>query len=199
MTQSRRTVLRLGLGALAASACAGTVLALRRRPAPDLPSDLCITAPAWPYDPQAGLPAQAPRRVPAEARCPVCGMFPARQPRWAAQLRYLDDSAQFFDSPLTLALWWQAPTRYSPGRQQTDVAALWVQDFASGRWLDATQAHYVHGSRERGPMRNGNLPPFGDSATAQVFAKANGGRVLSWRELDAELLRALDTRIHDHA
>jgi nitrous oxide reductase accessory protein NosL len=194
----RRGTLGLGLG-LGLCAAGTALLVGRRQSEPELPQDRCINAPAWPYAADSGLPPEAPRPVPAEARCPVCGMFPARQPRWAAQLRYRDHSAQFFDSPLALALWWQQPARYSPGRERADVAALWVQDFASGRWLDAAQARYVHGSREPGPMRNGNLPPFASDATAQAFARAHGGRVLGWTELDGALLRTLDTRTHRHA
>jgi copper chaperone NosL len=54
------------------------------------------------HDPVIGLDPIAARPVPAEARCPVCGMYPARYPRWAAQLIFKDGKALFFDSPLEL-------------------------------------------------------------------------------------------------
>ena len=56
-------------------------------------------APAWA---QADGSAAAPQAVPAEARCPVCGMYPARYPKWAAQLRYSDGERRYFDSPVEM-------------------------------------------------------------------------------------------------
>ncbi|WP_374435152.1 nitrous oxide reductase accessory protein NosL [Inhella sp.] len=185
-----------GLGVLAARAWPS------RAPAalPDLGAELCVSAPPFPYDPASGLAADAPRPVPSEARCPVCGMYPARAPRWAAQAHFDDGAALFFDSPLMLMLWLQSVPRYSPGRRADELHALWVQDHLSGEWLPAQAAHYVAGSGALGPMRNGNLPPFASATAAQAFARQRGGLVLGFEAARApERLRALDTRSHRHA
>lgn len=58
--------------------------------------DVCVVAPATPYDANSGLPMGAAREVPADARCPVCGMFPARSRSWAAQVIFADGDAHFF-------------------------------------------------------------------------------------------------------
>ncbi|MGL4807201.1 MAG: nitrous oxide reductase accessory protein NosL, partial [Giesbergeria sp.] len=42
-----------------------------------LEPDVCIVAPPTPYVSTSGLPMDAARPVPADVRCPVCGMFPA--------------------------------------------------------------------------------------------------------------------------
>lgn len=165
----------------------------------DPSAELCVSAPPFPYDAASGLPPEAPRPVPQSARCPVCGMYPARAPGWAAQAHFDDGAALFFDSPLMLMLWLQAVPRHSPGRRADEVRALWVQDHLSGAWLPAQAAHYVAGSAALGPMRNGNLPPFASAAAAQAFARQRGGQVLGFETARApERLRALDTRSHRH-
>jgi hypothetical protein len=63
----------------------------------------------------AGAERPAPQAVPAEARCPVCGMYPARFPAWAAQVHLRDGSIRFFDSPVEFFRWLR-PAPLRPGR-----------------------------------------------------------------------------------
>ncbi len=197
--QRRRRALAIGvlaaLGGLAASA-PWSVPALRQVLSGDAPvalePDVCIVAPPTPYDPASGLAPTAARAVPADARCPVCGMFPARSPQWAAQVIFSNGDAQFFDSPLSLFQYLHDMARYSPGRSAHDVAASYVSDSAvPGQWLAAEGAFYVHGSDARGPMRAGNLPAFATPAAAQEFAARRGGKVLAFAQISPALLAQL--------
>ncbi len=161
------------------------------------PADVCLIAPPTPFDAKSGLSLLAPRPVPAEARCPVCGMHPARSPSWAAQVIFADNGdAQFFDSPLSLFIYLQDVGRFSRGRSAAEIGALYVSDAASGAWIAAEAAVYVQGSSALGPMRVGNLPAFADAASAQRFAGERGGRLLRFKEISPALLRDLDTRSH---
>ncbi|MGL1833097.1 nitrous oxide reductase accessory protein NosL [Rhodocyclaceae bacterium SMB388] len=153
-------------------------------------SDVCIVAPPTPYDPASGLDIFEPRPVPADARCPVCGMYPSRFPDWAGQVIFKDGAAQFFDSPVNLQLFLRNVSRYSP-YQASDVAVSFVNDIASGQWTPASDAFYVHGSSALGPMREGNLPTFADRAVAERFAADRGGEVLTMDEITDEILGAL--------
>jgi len=196
---ARRALLAAGLGALA---LAGGLWAVRsawpRSKASAAPeSDVCLVAPPSAYDPASGLPPEAARAVPPGARCPVCGMYPARAPQWAAQLIFRNGDAHFFDSPLSLFMYLHDMARYSPGRNAGDVAALYVTDSAqpaTPAWTPARQAFYVHGSNAVGPMRAGNLPGFADRGAAQRFATQRGGRVLEFARIDAALVAALAGR-----
>ena len=197
--QQRRRRL-LGLGALATLAVSApwSVPAVRKalapQAAPTSEPDVCIVAPPTRYDPASGLAPTAARAVPADARCPVCGMFPARSPQWAAQLIFDNGDAQFFDSPLSLFMYLQDVPRYSPGRSAGSIVAHYVTD-ASGagqaRWIDALGAYYVHGSSAKGPMRAGNLPAFASREAAQAFAAQRGGTVLAFGAIDATLIAEL--------
>lgn len=189
------------LGTLAASA-PWSLPALRQALSPQaqagLEPDVCIVAPPTPYDPASGLAPTAARAVPADVRCPVCGMFPARSPQWAAQIIFTNGDAQFFDSPLSLFMYLQDMARYSPGRDAGQIAAHYVTDASAAPpdgtlapWIDALSAYYVHGSSAKGPMRAGNLPAFATREAAQAFAERRGGTVLAFGAIDADLVSQL--------
>lgn len=158
------------------------------------PEDICLVAPPQPYNAASGLALLAPRPVPSDARCPVCGMFPARAPQWAAQAIFKNGDTHYFDSPVSLYLYLHAVQRFSPGRNASEVAATFVTDLGTRAWTPAAQAHYVQGSRAMGPMRNGNLPAFASLDAARKFADQQGGQVLRADQITPTLLAPLDSR-----
>ncbi|MFS2106984.1 nitrous oxide reductase accessory protein NosL [Ralstonia sp. Ralssp135] len=162
------------------------------RAEPKLPDEICFVASAVPYDPRSGLQPHAPRPVPVNARCPVCGAFPSRVPEWAAQLIFANGDAYFFDSPLTLFIYLRNLQRYAPGRQAAEVAASYVHATGDGGWLPALQAVYVSGSTALGPMRRGNLPAFRNLADAQRFIARNGGVAVHPADITADRLQDVE-------
>lgn len=179
----------LGAVALIAGSAALLMAAASPSNAPPTEAQVCRSIAPHPYDPATGLPMEAARPVPEQARCPVCGMFPARSPRWAAQLIFDDGDAYFFDSPLSLFLYLHDVPRYSKGRTLAHVKVSYVQDFqrAQPQWLPLPSAWFVYGSDAKGPMRSGNLPPFATRAQAQAFAQDHGGEVWSAAQLQQGL------------
>ena len=163
-----------------------------------LPDDVCLTAPTFSYDPASGLPLPAAREVPPEARCPVCGMFPARQLRWAAQVIFDNGDVQYLDSPLSLFLYLQRVPRYTAGQSAARIVASYVTDLDTGAWTPAGQAWYVHGSGQMGPMRSGNLPAFATLDQARAFAAREGGEWLTATRL-RQGLPASFQRLAPHA
>jgi nitrous oxide reductase accessory protein NosL len=163
------------------------------------PQEVCIVAPPQPYDPASGLALHAPRPVPVDARCPVCGMYPARNPDWAAQLVFANGDTHFFDSPLTLYQYLHDVARFSPGRSAADIAARYVTAVDTRTWVNADHASYVRGSNALGPMRAGNLPAFAQHQAAQQFAQRRGGRVLLASEITPQVVQDLGTGpVHRH-
>lgn len=198
----RRLVWRSAFVLALALALTGSLQMLPTRPSP--PTDICLVAPPTPFDAGAGLGLLAPRSVPAEARCPVCGMYPARSRDWAAQVIFKDNGdTQFFDSPLSLLVYLQDVGRYTRGRSAAEIGAVYVSNSASnaadGSWIKAETAIYVQGSSALGPMRAGNLPAFADAEAAQAFADRRGGRLLRFEQIDAQLLAGLAAKLpHRH-
>ena len=208
MTSAHGMKRRLVLAAALASAGVGGVLLWLHETRPagafEPPAeDICIVAPTrvsqpHPYDPASGLGLLEARPVPPDARCPVCGMYPARFPRWAAQIIFADGATHFFDSPVDLFMFLAEPARFDSARSGADAAALHVADFDSGRWLDARRAVFVLGAKVRGPMRGPDLPAFADTTAAAAFAAANGGRTLHFAEIDPAIVSKLRDANHRH-
>jgi len=200
----QRRWLLLGMGASGLMAAGAGLWLTRSQPGGQaLPGDdICIVAPTHAYDPSSGVSMTAPREVPAQARCPVCGMYPARHRHWAAQVIFQDGDVQFLDSPLSLFQYLQQVSRYTPGRSASQIAAIYVSDQDSGQWLEADQAVFVHGSTLMGPMRSGNLPAFASEAQAQAFINQRGGSIMSAARLGQRLpdeLQALTPHVHDRS
>ena len=193
-----QTTRRTALAALlVGAACLGGLQWRRKQAAVQaLPDEVCVVAPPTPYNPASGLPLQAAREVPADARCPVCGMYPARSRDWAAQVIFADGDAQFFDSPLSLLLYLGDVAHYTRGRSADTIVARYVTDAVTRQWVHAGDAFYVHGSSALGPMRAGNLPAFASADAARGFARERGGRVLAFADIDAALLRSLAPGSH---
>lgn len=190
----------LGGAILAAGAVAYT-LHTGKRPAVDadaISNELCIVAPATPPDPASGLDPLMPRAIPAEARCPVCGMYPARYPRWAAQIVFQDGATHFFDSPVDLFGFMNGVGRHSSPYTMKEAARRFVTDFATGTWLVAESAFYVSGSSVRGPMRDADLPAFGSRESAEAFARNRGGKVLAFADVTPAVIRPLSRSLHRH-
>lgn len=163
--------------------------------------DICVVAPSrvvapHPYDPASGLGVHDPRPIPADARCPVCGMYPARFPRWAAQVIFNDGAAHFFDSPVDLFMFLDAPERFGTTRVAADAVALYVADFDSGDWLSAREAIFVRGSAARGPMRGPDLPAFADATAAQAHIAQQGGQALRFGQIDRGVVAGLRDATH---
>ena len=159
-------------------------------------NDLCIVAPATPYDPGSGLDMLAPRPIPVEARCPVCGMYPARFPGWAAQTLFKDGAAHFFDSPVDLFAFLHRLDRHDRSYTLDDVAVSFVKDHESDQWIEAQQAFFVHGSSVLGPMRDADLPAFSSREAAEAFARQHGGKLLSFADISPELIQSLNRNLH---
>ena len=157
---------------------------------------LCIVAPATPYDSSSGLAMLAPKSIPADARCPVCGMYPARFPRWAAQIVFKDGASHFLDSPVDLFVFLQGIDRYSRRYAMKDIATSYVNDFETGQWIEMHHAFYVHGSNVAGPMRNADLPAFSSRKLADAFARSRGGKVLTFRQVTPELIQPMSRNVH---
>lgn len=194
MHHRRQLILLAATGGLAATASAGWLVWRQNAASADAAiDDVCIVAPTFAFDPGSGLALKAAREVPATARCPVCGMFPARNRRWAAQVIFSDGAVQYLDSPLSLFHYLQRVERYTPGRVAAEIAAMYVSDQATGQWLDADQAIYVHGSSLIGPMRAGNLPAYAEQADALALVSVRGGVLTSAAALRQSLPADLQT------
>lgn len=133
--------------------------------------------------------------------CHVCGMIITELAGAKAQAVESNSTAvRKFCSTQDMLSWWLQP------ENQHLQAELYVHDVAKTSWehpqdeylIDARSAFYVLGSGLQGAM-GPSLVSFGTREAADAFVVGNGGRVLSWEQMDLAVLQELATAGHEHA
>lgn len=136
--------------------------------------------------------AKAPQKAKPKDKCPVCGMFVAKYPNFAAQIQFRDGSVYHFDGNKDLFKYYFDLPRYAPGKKQGDAAAIIVTGYYDLKPIDARSAWYVVGSDIFGPMGK-ELIPFPGESEAREFMKDHKGRaVLRFRDVTREMVNGLD-------
>ncbi len=121
--------------------------------------------------------------VPKSAKCPVCGMFVAKHPRWATMAVTKDGKKLYFDGVKDMMKYYFA---------HPDLKRLYVSDYYTLEAVDAKKAYYVLGSDVMGPMGK-ELVPFKNRSEAEDFAKDHKGeKVLAFEEITKEVINELE-------
>jgi len=133
----------------------------------------------------------------AEAeRCPVCGMYPAKYPKWHSQIVFRNSEHTSFDSAAEMFRFLNNMKKYDDKHVAADIAKIFVPAYNTGDWLDAKQAFYVAGSKARGPMGS-DFPAFAKREDANRFIQKGCGSVLGFEQITPALLNGSHHR-HSH-
>ncbi len=125
-------------------------------------------------------------------KCPVCGMFVARYPDFIAQVIFEDGSYAVFDGAKDMFKYIFNLSRYNPGKNSLDIAAIYVTDYYSLDPIDGWKAGYVTGSDVYGPMGH-ELIPFAKDEDAREFMVDHAGKsLLKFESITQEVVRSLD-------
>ncbi|MEJ2038247.1 MAG: nitrous oxide reductase accessory protein NosL [Desulfosarcinaceae bacterium] len=125
---------------------------------------------------QLGLgPDDALRPSPGD-HCPVCGMFPARMPRYASALVLQDGRTFYFCSNRCLLQSWRH-SRTHLGVPPEAIGQMRVLDYFNGAVVDAHQAWWVAGSDAIGPMGPAVVALTSPKAV-EIFRKRHGGSLV---------------------
>jgi nitrous oxide reductase accessory protein NosL len=124
-------------------------------------------------------------------KCPVCGMFVAKYPDWIAEIVFRDGTYVVFDGPKDFFQYLLEPEKYTPGRRNQDIQAVFVTDYYGLTQIDGYTAFYVTGSDVYGPM-GAELIPFKKESDAREFLKDHRGKqILRFKEVTPAVLRGL--------
>ena len=127
--------------------------------------------------------------VPKEVKCPVCGMFVAKYPKWAALITE-DSNTHYFDGVKDMMKFYIFDVDFPYDR--TQISNIEVTDFYTLKAIDAKKAFYVVGSDVFGPMGN-ELIPFLTKDAAQNFLSDHGGdQIIMFNEITPKLVMGLD-------
>ncbi len=127
--------------------------------------------------------------VPHGAKCPVCGMFVSKYPKWAAEID-LNGKHHYFDGVKDMMKYYIFDGDFPYDR--TKITAILVTDYYTLEALSAKEAYYVIGSKQYGPMGN-ELIPFKTEKEAKDFIADHGGdRIVRFGEITGKMVMGLD-------
>lgn len=122
-------------------------------------------------------------KVTQKEKCPICGMFLYKYPRWVSKIEY--QTQQFgFDGVKDLMKYYF--------EHQEGIKQILVQDYYTQETLEARSAFFVLGSDVYGPMGN-ELIAFKDEKHAQQFLRDHKGKeILRFDAITPQKVYALD-------
>jgi nitrous oxide reductase accessory protein NosL len=127
-------------------------------------------------------------------RCPVCGMFVYKYPKWVAQIVFKDGTSYFYDGAKDMFKHIFDTSKYTRGRTADQIAAVYVTDYYEVELIEAKPAYFVIGSDVLGPMGH-ELLPFKDQASAQEFLEDHKGtKILRFQDVTPAVIESLDRR-----
>lgn len=116
-------------------------------------------------------------------KCPICGMFVYKYPRWAAQIHYKEQHFSFDGVKDLMKYYFE---------HKTDIEKILVSDYYSQEAINGKKAYYVIGSDIYGPMGH-ELIPFESSEDAIAFKEDHRGtQILRFDAIQKELVYKLD-------
>ncbi len=141
-----------------------------------------------------------PIEINEKEKCPVCGMFVAKYPRWVAQIIYDHDGHEHkfsFDGVKDLLKFYFDPKKWlangnSHFASMSKIKNILVTDYYSQKPIDGSLAFYVLGSDVYGPMGH-ELIPFEKLEDAQTFKKDHSGqRIVQFDKINEDEVYKLD-------
>ena len=127
--------------------------------------------------------------VPADAKCPVCGMFVSKYPKWAAFMQ-INDKKYYFDGVKDMMKYYIFDGDFPYDRK--NISEITVSDYYTLEEISAKKAFYVLDSDIFGPMGH-ELIPFKSKKSAKAFMDDHNGKaMLKFDEITDKMVMALD-------
>lgn len=128
-------------------------------------------------------------KVPKKSKCPVCGMFVTKYPKWAAVIEE-NGKKHYFDGVKDMMKFYIFDVDFPYDRSK--ISSMLVTDFYTLKAIDAKKTFYVIGSDLYGPMGN-ELIPFLTQDAAHNFMNDHGGeKIIIFADITPKLVMGLD-------
>jgi nitrous oxide reductase accessory protein NosL len=128
-------------------------------------------------------------KVPEGAKCPVCGMFVSKYPKWAAMID-INGHKHYFDGVKDMMKYYIFDADFPYDRKK--ITQIEVTDFYTLEAIPARFAWFVYDSELFGPMGR-ELVPFSTEEAAKNFTKDHGGKkIVRFKEITPKMVMALD-------
>lgn len=127
--------------------------------------------------------------VPGDAKCPVCGMFVSKYPKWAGYMEH-DGNKYYFDGVKDMMKYYIFDGDFPYDRSQ--ISKMTVSDYYTLEEIPAKEAFYVWESDIFGPMGR-ELIPFKSKKSAKAFMDDHNGKVIvKFDEITDKMVMSLD-------
>ena len=127
--------------------------------------------------------------VPKDAKCPVCGMFVSKYPKWVAYMEY-NSKKLYFDGVKDMMKYYIFDGDFIYNRK--DITKIGVSDYYTLEEIDAKKAFYVLDSNIFGPMGH-ELIAFKSKKSAKAFMSEHHGKVIvQFDDITDKMLMELD-------
>ncbi|MFC2057618.1 nitrous oxide reductase accessory protein NosL [Campylobacterota bacterium] len=133
--------------------------------------------------------AKGQMEVPTEVKCPVCGMFVAKYPKWAALID-VEGKKHYFDGVKDMMKFYIFDVDFPYDRSK--ITQVEVTDFYTLQAIDAKQAFYVIGSDVFGPMGNELIPFLTKEAAQNFMTDHRGEKIILFEEITPKFVMGLD-------
>ncbi len=127
--------------------------------------------------------------VSPDAKCPVCGMFVSKYPKWAATMEH-DGKKYYFDGVKDMMKYYIFDGDFPYDR--THISQMQVSDYYTLEAIPAKEAFYVLDPDVFGPMGH-ELVPFKSQKSAQTFMlEHHGKKIVKFDKITDTMVMALD-------
>jgi len=127
--------------------------------------------------------------VPADAKCPVCGMFVGKYPKWVAFMQ-INGKKYYFDGVKDMMKYYIFDGDFPYDRK--NISEITVSDYYTLEEISAKKAFYVLDSDIFGPMGR-ELIPFKSEKSAKAFMDDHNGKAMvKFDEITDKMVMALD-------
>jgi len=121
-------------------------------------------------------------------RCPVCGMFVNKYPKWAAGFVFQSGARYVHCCPKCMVHNLRNVPKYQPGETRENIRRIWVTEYYTTKPMDAREVFFVVGTSLVGPMGL-DLIPVGSARTAESLEKDYHGQfILRLDEITPDIL-----------
>ncbi len=121
--------------------------------------------------------------VTKDEKCPICGMFVYKYPKWAAQIFYGESHLSFDGVKDMMKYYFE---------HKKGISKILVTDYYSQKAIEATEAYFVIGSDVYGPMGD-ELIPFKKLSDAKVFMLDHKAKkIIFFKDITIPIVNKLD-------
>jgi copper chaperone NosL len=121
-------------------------------------------------------------------RCPVCGMFAYKYPKWIAGFVFRSGKRFFHCCPKCMLHNLNHIPKYQPGETREQLELIWVTEYYTTRKIVAQDVLFVVGTHLVGPMGLDLIPVKGRAAANSLKHDYDGDLIMTIDQITPEVI-----------